>query len=187
MAGRVLATYFFPCKGKLAMNLVKRGKLANRNDYDIVISSKCANHLGLALRRLCFSGLLADFTVLCIFLPCIHLQLRLILWPRVRAYSSHTQVNYIIIKVLVWTRAGIVFVAVDLRCNIFRWKLPWSSVSQISTRTPSSIITIDSEYNGVPPPSRQPLCILYVFQRTSDTIYFSNPLLNFFTGIWFQF
>ena len=170
------------------MNLVKQDKSANRNDYDIVISSKCANHLGLALRRLCFSGLLADFAVLCIFLPCIHLQLRLILWPRVRADSSHTQANYIIIKVLVWTRAGIVFVAVDLTCNIFRWKLPWSSVSQISTRTPSSMITIGSEYNGVPPPSRQPL---YSVCFPADFRYFlffqSSIELLHWDLIWSQF
>jgi hypothetical protein len=48
MAGRVLAT--FAIHRRLVMNLVKRGKLANRNDYDIVISSESANYLGLALR-----------------------------------------------------------------------------------------------------------------------------------------
>jgi hypothetical protein len=36
--------------GRLAMNLVKQGKLPNRNDYDIVISSESANYLGVALR-----------------------------------------------------------------------------------------------------------------------------------------
>jgi hypothetical protein len=54
-----------------------------------VISSESGNYLGLALLWLCFSGV-ADFTVLCSSLPCLHLQLWLILLPRVRADSSHT-------------------------------------------------------------------------------------------------
>jgi hypothetical protein len=40
---------FLPFIGRLAMNLVKQGNLANRNDYDIVISSESGNYLGLAL------------------------------------------------------------------------------------------------------------------------------------------